>query len=83
MKNVTINWVPRHVGIYENERADRAAKEVAMRTAEFVPIPYGDWFPLIKGNYLLPLELNMEGQGERTWNYEGETRKMETENDET
>ena len=27
---------------------DRAAKEAAMRTAEFVLIPYRDWFPLIK-----------------------------------
>ena len=36
------------MGICENERADQAAREAVMRTAEFVTIPNRDWFPLIK-----------------------------------
>ena len=51
---ITISWVPSHVGICGNERADQAAKEASMRPAEFIPGPYRDWFPLIKEkNYYL------------------------------
>ena len=46
--HITISWVPSHVGICGNERGDQAAREAAMRPAEFIPVPYRDWFPLIK-----------------------------------
>lgn len=47
-RDITLSWVPSHVGIKENERADCAAKEAAKKPAEFVFIPYRDWYPLIK-----------------------------------
>ena len=43
-----ISCVPSHVGICENERAEQAAREAAMRAAQFIPVPYRDWIPLIK-----------------------------------
>ena len=32
----------------QNERAGEAAKDASKRPAEFIPIPYRDWFPVIR-----------------------------------
>ena len=49
-KTVKLCWVPSHINIAGNERADRLAKEVA--TAEgniaLVHYPYKDFYPIIK-----------------------------------
>lgn len=47
-KEITFSWVPSHVGIRENDRADEAAREASTRPPEFTHIPYQDWYPIIK-----------------------------------
>lgn len=45
---VTVCWIPSHVGISGNDRADLEAKRASLRPEEFIPIPYRNWFPLIR-----------------------------------
>jgi len=47
-RNVVFCWVPSHVGVLGNERADREAVIAASRPAEFISIPYRDWYPIIE-----------------------------------
>ena len=47
-KNVLFLWTSSHVGIEGNEEADAEAKRAATRPAEFIPIPYRDWYPTIR-----------------------------------
>ena len=47
-KQVVLTWVPSHVGIEGNERADQLAKEAATREATFTPIPYTDFYNTIR-----------------------------------
>ena len=74
--HITISWVPSRVGICGNESADQAAREAAMRPAEFIPVPYRDWFPLIKEKKVLSLEWILANRRQRADNFEGEARKV-------
>ena len=47
-KRVTFCWIPSHVGIEGNEKADRAAFEAAAGPEEYIAIEYKDWYPIIK-----------------------------------
>ena len=47
-KRVKFCWVPSHINIPGNEKADAAAKEAARRPEEFIPIYYRDWNPIIE-----------------------------------
>jgi len=46
--SITILWTPSHCDIRGNERADREAKAAAARMPEFIPVPYTDWYKLIR-----------------------------------
>ena len=61
--HITIIWVPSHVGICGNERADQAAREAAVRPREFIPVPYRDWFPFIKERIIFGMN-HGESRGE-------------------
>ena len=45
---VEICWIPSHIGIEGNEKADTKAKEAAKRRAELIPIYYKDYFSTIR-----------------------------------
>ena len=46
---VEICWIPSHLGIQGNEKADIKAKEASRRSAELIPIYYKDYYPTIQG----------------------------------
>ena len=45
---IEICWIPSHIGIAGNERADARAKEATKRSTEWIPIHYKDYYPIIK-----------------------------------
>ena len=46
--DISFAWVPSHVGVEGNERADAEAKQESQRAPEFIPIPYRNWFPELR-----------------------------------
>ena len=46
--DVVVLWIPGHSNVIGNERADRAACKASSGIPTFIPIPYTDFFPLIK-----------------------------------
>ena len=48
---VEICWVPSHVDIRGNDRADAKAKEVSKRRPELIPIYYKDYYPVIRAKF--------------------------------
>ena len=46
--DVSFAWVPSHVGVEGNDRADAKAKRASQRAPEFIAIPYRNWFPELR-----------------------------------
>ena len=51
-KDVRFCWIPGHVGILGNERADQLAKQALELEISILPIPYTDKTPTIKSSIL-------------------------------
>jgi len=45
---ISILWTPGHCDIKGNEAADREAKVAAAGVPEFIPVPYNDWYKLVR-----------------------------------
>ena len=46
--DVTLTWVPSHVGILGNKSVNLEVKKIAHKSPEFIPVPFRNWFPEIK-----------------------------------
>ena len=55
---VEICWIPSHLGIEGNEKADLKAKEASRRTPELIPVYYKDFYPVIQLKMKLVREQN-------------------------
>ena len=42
---MALTWVLSHVSILGNESVDLEAKKAALKSPEFIPIPFRYWFP--------------------------------------
>jgi ribonuclease HI len=47
-KTVEFCWIPSHIGLEGNEKADRKAKEASIRNPEPIAVCYTDWYPILK-----------------------------------
>ena len=50
--HIEICWIPCHVDIIGNDKADQKAKAAANRQPELIPIYYKDYFPTLKTAFL-------------------------------
>ena len=61
--DVTLTWVPSHVGILVNESVNLEAKKAAHKSPEFIAIAFRNWFPEIRK------------RTNEIWNQSGEKRE--------
>ena len=53
LKNIYVEfcWIPSHIEITGNEKADQKAKDVSSRPPEHIPIYFKDYFPVVKNKF--------------------------------
>ena len=64
-KTVSLCWVPGHVGIRGNERADVAAKQATVGQPEFILLHFSDWIPCIRKAMVLNGTGSCQQEGRR------------------
>ena len=65
-KSVTLCWIPSHVGILGNERADAAAKRASQgESARFMPLPAKDLLPVCSSHVRLKWQEDWESTGSK------------------
>ena len=82
-------WVPAHVGVEGNERADQLAKAAVTRSPSETPIPFRDFYPAIRKALRKSWEEKWDAidsnkmreitsSTQPCWSYQGMPRKWET-----
>ena len=82
-------WVPAHVGVEGNERADQLAKAAVTRSISNTPIPFRDFYPSIRSGLRKSWQEKWDAIGpnkmreitnstQPCWSYTGMPRKWET-----
>ena len=64
--NIILTWIPSHIGIQGNERADRAAKKALQTCISKTKIPYTDLKPLIN-KFILK-------KWQKSWDYQTQNK---------
>ena len=50
--SVKLCWIPSHVGIHGNEKADEGAVVAAARTEEYIPTYFTDWYHIVRAKIM-------------------------------
>ena len=87
--NIQFCWVPAHVGVQGNEHADQLAKSAVSRSPTRHPIPFRDFYAVIRNSMRRSWQQKWDAIGPNklreltnstrpSWSYAGLSRKFQT-----